>query len=315
MLITPGIAVRQPTYLWIMKKLLLIGSLLIVFILFYIWHHALTKPEQAREPSVKLYLHQKDQVLDLKLEDYIIGTVAAEMPASFGMEALKAQAVCARTYAVKKIIEQHPYPRQADLSDDINCCQAFCDISDRHISEENLARIKNAVRETRGEIILYDSLPIDALYHSCCGGKTDSSWGSSVHLAYLKPVKCNYCKESRHYYEKQQFPNRQLAALVGENKSRLEIKILSFSPGGRANQISINGKKIWASELRRQLNLPSQWLSFEVGRQQTEITTHGYGHGLGMCQYGANGMAKRGYRYKEILDHYYQDIQIYKLPF
>jgi stage II sporulation protein D len=275
-----------------MKKKLLITGLLFVFIL-SIWRYTVTKPEPVPEPFVKLYLHQKNEVVDLQMETYIIGTVAAEMPASFGMEALKAQAVCARTYAVKKISEKHPYPRQADLSDDINCCQAFCDLAEHHLNPENLARIKTAVQETRGEIMLYDSRPIDALYHSCCGGRTDSAWGSSSQLAYLKPVKCNHCQESRHFYEKHQFPNHQLAALGGDNKQSLEIKILSFTPGGRANQISINGKKIWASELRRQFNLPSQWLSFKVGRQQTEITTRGYGHGIGLCQYGANGMAKK----------------------
>lgn len=298
-----------------MKKILLIVSLLLVFICSYLWHNSHTKLEKAPQPLVKLYLHQKNEVIDLYLEDYIIGTVAAEMPASFEIEALKAQAVCARTYALKKIIDRHPYPRQADLSDDINSCQAFCDISARNISAENLKRIKTAVEETRGEIMLYDSRPIDALYHSCCGGKTDSSWGNSVHLDYLKAVKCKYCKESPHYFERHQIPNSQLAALVGGKVKYLDIRIISTSPAGRANQISINGKKIWASDLRRQLNLPSQWLSFKVGSQQTEITTRGYGHGLGMCQYGANGMAKRGHNYKDILNHYYQDIQIYKLPY
>ena len=298
-----------------MKKILLIVSLLLVFICSYLWHNSHTKLEKAPQPLVKLYLHQKNEVIDLYLEDYIIGTVAAEMPASFEIEALKAQAVCARTYALKKIIDRHPYPRQADLSDDINSCQAFCDISARNISAENLKRIKTAVEETRGEIMLYDSRPIDALYHSCCGGKTDSSWGNSVHLDYLKAVKCKYCKESPHYFERHQIPNSQLAALVGGKVKYPDIRIISTSPAGRANQISINGKKIWASDLRRQLNLPSQWLSFKVGSQQTEITTRGYGHGLGMCQYGANGMAKRGHNYKDILNHYYQDIQIYKLPY
>jgi len=298
-----------------MKKILLIISLLLVFICSYLWHNSHPKTEKAPEPLVNLYLHEKNEVVDLYLEDYIIGTVAAEMPASFEIEALKAQAVCARTYALKKIIDRHPYPRQADLSDDINSCQAFCDISARNISADNLKRIKTAVKETRGEIMLYNSSPIDALYHSCCGGKTDSSWGNSVHLDYLKAVKCKYCKESSHYYEKHQVSNRQLAALAGGKGNDLDIKILSFSPAGRANQISINGKKVWASDLRRQLNLPSQWLSFKVGPQQTVITTRGYGHGLGMCQYGANGMAKRGHGYKDILNHYYQDIQIYKLPY
>ncbi|MDD3895275.1 MAG: stage II sporulation protein D [Syntrophomonadaceae bacterium] len=298
-----------------MKKILLIVGLLLVFILSYLWRNSHVKPEKATEPYVKLYLHQKGEVMDLYLEDYIIGTVAAEMPASFALEALKAQAVCARTYAIKKIIDQHPYPRQADLSDDINCCQAFCDISTHNIGPDNLKRIKTAVKETRGEIMLYDSRPIDALYHSCCGGKTDNSWGGSVHLNYLKEVKCKYCTQSPHYYEKHHFPNSRLAALAGGKDKTLDIRILSTSPAGRANQISINGKKIWASDLRRKLNLPSQWLSFKVGPQQTEITTRGYGHGLGMCQYGANGMAKRGKSYEDILHHYYQDIQIYKLPY
>lgn len=289
--------------------------LLLVFAASYMWQHSVEKQEKTTEPFVKLYLHEKDQVTELYLEDYLIGTVAAEMPASFDMEALKAQAVCARTYAIRKIIDHHPYPRQANLSDDINSCQAFCDVSSRQISPENLKRIETAVKSTRGEVMLYDSYPIDALYHSCCGGKTDSSWGGSAPLPYLQAVKCKYCQHSSHYSEKHQIPNQRLAALVGGKNNKLEIKILSTSPGGRANQISINGQKIWASDLRRQLNLPSQWMTFKVGSQQTEITTRGYGHGLGMCQYGADGLGKRGRDYKEILNYYYQDIQIYKLPY
>lgn len=281
----------------------------------YIWQNSEHKTESVKEPGVQLYLHNKDEVISLTLENYIVGTVAAEMPASFGMEALKAQAVCARTYAIKKIIDQHPYPRGANLSDDITCCQAFCDISSQDISQSALNRVKAAVEATRGEIILYNSRPIDALYYSCCGGKTDSSWGNAPGLDYLKVVKCEYCKDSPHYLEKHQVKNSVLAALVGSSDKNLEIRILSTSPGGRANQISINGKKIWASDLRQQLGLPSQWLSFQIGRQQTEITTRGYGHGLGMCQYGANGMAKCGKDYKQIINHYYQDIEIYKLPY
>ena len=289
--------------------------LFLAFILAYIWQNSQHKTEHVKEPGVQLYLHEKDEVIRLTLENYIIGTVAAEMPASFEMEALKAQAVCARTYALKKIIDQHPYPRGANLSDDINCCQAFSDISSLNISQSALDRVKEAVKATRGEIILYDSRPIDALYHSCCGGKTDSSWGNAPGLNYLKAVKCGYCKDSSHYLEKHQVKNSVLAALVGGSDKNLDIRILSTSPGGRANQISINGKKIWASDLRQKLGLPSQWLSFQIGRQQTEITTRGYGHGLGMCQYGANGMAKSGKSYKQILNHYYQDIEIYKLPY
>jgi len=299
----------------IMKKVLLIGMLFLAFILAYIWQNSEHKKEQVREPTVHLYLHEKDEVISLTLEDYIIGTVAAEMPASFEMEALKAQAVCARTYALKKVIDQRPYPRGANLSDDINSCQAFSDISSQNISQTALERVKTAVKATRGEVMLYNSRPIDALYHSCCGGKTDSSWGNAPGLNYLKAGKCGYCKDSPHYLEKHQVKNSVLAALVGSSDKNLDIRILSTSPGGRANQISINGKKIWAADLRQKLGLPSQWVSFQIGRQQTEITTRGYGHGLGMCQYGANGMAESGKRYKQILNHYYQGIQIYKLPY
>ena len=95
----------------------------------------------------------------------------------------------------------------------------------------------------------------------------------------------------------------------------MKIKILSRSPGGRANQISINGKTIYAANMRQQLNLPSQWMSFHIHDKQTEITTRGYGHGIGLCQYGANGMAIQGKNYRQILNKYYHNIDIYKLPY
>jgi len=314
-----GIAVRNLSYLLFMRKYLwiIIIMLFMAFLLAYLWQNLDHQTEQIKEPSVALYLHEKNEVISLAMENYIIGTVAAEMPASFEMEALKAQAVCARTYALKKLIDQHPYPRGADLSDDINSCQAFRDLfsSDQAISDSALARVKMAVKATRGEIILYQSRPIDALYYSCCGGKTDRSWGNAPGLDYLKVVTCRYCKASPHYLETRQVLNSTLAALVGSHDKNLDIQILSTSPGGRANQISINGKKIWASDLRQKLGLPSQWLSFHQGHQQTAITTRGYGHGLGLCQYGANGMAKQGKSYQQILNYYYKDIELYKLPY
>jgi len=269
------------------------------------------------EPEVRLFLHEKNELISLSLEDYIIGTVAAEMPASFDVEALKAQAVCARTYALKKLIDKHAYPQGADLSDDINVCQAFRDTNSENsgLSRPNLNRIKKAVESTRGEIILYQSQPIDALYHSCCGGRTDSGWGDAANIPYLQPVKCNYCQDSRHFSEVSQFNNATIKGLVGDHSNKLKINILSCSPAGRANQLSINGKTISAARLRRQLNLPSQWMSFHINDKQTEITTRGYGHGIGLCQYGANGMAKKGKSYQQILKKYYHDIDIYKLPY
>lgn len=300
-------------YLW---RILI---LLMICIFFYAWLQSKNNREFAdfAEPEVKLFLHDKNEVINLKLEDYILGTVAAEMPASFEMEALKAQAVCARTYALKKIIDKHPYPLGADLSDDIGACQAFRDLhaNKNALNEKYLQRVKKAVEATRGVVILYQSQPIDALYHSCCGGKTDSGWGTASNMPYLRSVNCNTCKASKHYIETWQFSNKTINQLVGDHGNKTDIKILSFSPAGRANQISINGKKIAAVRLRQQLNLPSQWLSFHSAQNQTEIVTRGYGHGIGLCQYGANGMAQAGKNYRQILKKYYQDIALYKLPY
>ena len=120
------------------------------------------------QPRINLYLHEQDRIVVLELEDYIKGTVAAEMPASFEIEALKAQAVCARTYAMKKIINHTVYPQGADLSDDISTCQAFISYKDFAPTNPDradlLKRINEAVESTRGEVMIYNSQLIDALY-------------------------------------------------------------------------------------------------------------------------------------------------------
>lgn len=295
--------------------------LILVFIsvLFYAWVQSRDRVNSNDfiQPEIRLFLHEKEDVISLTLEDYIIGTVAGEMPASFELEALKAQAVCARTYALRKLIDKQPYPLGADLSDDINVCQAFRDIQseDSGLNQQNIDRVRKAVEATRGEIMIYQSQPIDALYHSCCGGRTDSSWGNASNIPYLRSVKCDYCQDSGHFCEISQFNNETINRLVGDHGNKLEIKIISRSPGGRVNQLSINGKPIYAANMRQQLNLPSQWMSFRIHDKQTEITTHGYGHGIGMCQYGANGLAKQGKDYQQILKKYYHDVDIYKLPY
>lgn len=268
---------------------------------------------QVAEPQIELYLHQKNKTITLSLEEYIIGTVAAEMPASFAMEALQAQAVCARTYALKKLIEKHPYPLGADLSDDINSCQAFREVFSypNRMNEQNLERVERAVNSTRGEVLLYKDQPIDALYHSTCGGKTETAES----VPYLRSVKCTYCRSSPHYYEESKFNNETINHIVGDRGHQLNIQIMSKTSSGRINEITINGKKIYAAKLRRELDLPSQWLTFRNFDNQTQINSRGYGHGLGLCQYGANGMANKGKNYKQILQHYYHDVDLYKIPY
>jgi stage II sporulation protein D len=256
----------------------------------------------------------------MNMEEYIKGTVAAEMPASFEMEALKAQAVCARTYAIKKLMTNPSYPDGADLSDDVNSCQAFVELQNfapaNPARAELLKRISEAVDATRGEIILYNGQPIDALYCSTCGGYTESSeavWGGKVD--YLRSVECDDCKESPHYEEDTTISNEIINKVVNDKGKSLKIKVLSRTPGGRPQKIKINKHEIDASVLRKALNLTSSWMEFETSATSTIIHTRGYGHGVGMCQWGANGMAQRGQDYHQILEKYYQGISFYKLPY
>lgn len=300
------------------RKIAATMALIIMAGLIGVYFHG--RPSKTGQPMIQLYLHQHDKVIAMELEEYIVGTVAAEMPATFEIEALKAQAVCARTYALKKIISNTPYPDGADLSDDIAACQAFVSPSDFAPANpdraELLDKIEEAVKSTRGEILLYDSQPIDALYCSTCGGRTESAsavWGGKI--SYLQPVKCNDCVQSQHYHEEIELANSSILRLVGGNDTQLKIKVLSRTPGGRAQKIDINGRAIDATALRQKLGLPSTWIEFHTSAQTTTITSRGYGHGVGLCQFGANGMAERGKDYRQILQRYYQGVTFYNLGY
>ena len=283
--------------------------------------HKIPEPQTVyKEPCIKLYLHQEDKIIELLLEDYIIGTVAAEMPASFEIEALKAQAVCARTYALRKLLENKKYPGGANLSDDINTCQAYISKEEfyrRHPGYKDLyKKMKEAAGQTRGEIMMYHDEPIDALYHSTCGGRTESAVNVSNDVPYLRSVKCRYCKESHYYESVQVFSTQDFAKSLGiNNNSRPQVQISENTPTGRVKKIHVNNKELSGEKLRYVLGLPSTWCIFKVNESRVEIKSRGYGHGLGLCQYGANGMAREGKTYHEILKHYYQDIKFSRLKY
>jgi stage II sporulation protein D len=276
-------------------------------------------PPIYNQPEIKLYRSEYQKVITLPMEDYITGTVAAEMPASFNDEALKAQAVCARTYAFRKLLEHKPYPQQADLSDDINSCQAFIsqeEFYQRHGSKALYQKVQQAVKATRGEIMLYQGEPIDALYHSTCGGKTESAadlWGQDV--PYLRSVKCRYCSQSRHYASVQVFSVQELNRSLDTTGSRPIFKITDNTSSGRIKKVLINGKELSGEKLRQLLGLPSTWCGFKVNASRVEIHSRGYGHGLGLCQYGAGGMAEEGKDYHQILKHYYQGVEFSTLNY
>jgi stage II sporulation protein D len=288
---------------------------------YIIWRTAHPKP-QFEEPKIKLYLHEENITVDLEIEEYITGTVAAEMPASFEIEALKAQAVAARSYTLCKLSNGVQYPKGAQLSDDINSCQAYVSQeefqkSHPYKTKELWTRVSQAVKETRGEVLIYNGEPIDALYHSTCGGRTVSAleaWGKDI--PYLQSVSCEFCKDSKNYNTTQLYkysdmePNFQ--NLIGK---RPVVRILETTSSGRLKKLQINQNFFSAENFRQELKLPSTWLKINAGPEGLIINSRGYGHGVGMCQYGANGMAKAGQNYQQILHKYYQQVDLYKINY
>lgn len=285
--------------------------------------HKYKNYELSEEPYIKLYLSAEDRVIELGMEEYLLGTVAAEMPAGFGLEALKAQAVCARTYAVRKIVEGRSYPGGAQLSDDINSCQAYvspAEFARRNPSNhrELWAKIEAAVTATRGVVMVYRDQPIDALYHSTCGGKTESALATTgKDVPYLRSVDCAYCQASRYYQTQQVFSLQDLKPLLKEAPpvNKISLKVVSRTGSGRVSRLELNGHSIYAETMRRTLGLPSTWWNFMLENGSLIINSRGYGHGMGLCQYGAGGMASQGKSYKQILRHYYQHIELLSLEY
>jgi len=269
-------------------------------------------------PMLTVYRSQTGQVEQLDLEEYIVGVVAAEMPASFEQEALKAQAICARTYALRKLMEGKSYPLKADLSDDINTCQGYVNQADfaqlhPYQSAEWWSKVQQAVEDTRGEVILHDNQLIDALYHSTCGGQTASALEAFGHeVAYLQSIRCDYCKSSKKYKTEQVLAWQEVAAVSGKGNS---VQVMATTSSGRIKEVKVNDKTMSGPAFRQAFALPSTWCTISIHKQGVTIVSRGYGHGVGLCQYGAQGMALQGKKYHQILSHYYPRTRIYKLPY
>ncbi|MEG2148549.1 MAG: stage II sporulation protein D [Clostridiales bacterium] len=255
----------------------------------------------------------KHEIMDL--ETYIIGVLSGEVPPSFEKSALEAQAVVARTYTLSVL------NNGGELCDFYGHCQAYCDaetLKQRWGSEfeKNYQRYFLAVQETAGLIVTYDNKLAKTFFHSTCGGKTASSqevWGEN--LAYLQSVDCSWDKDAPRYQERikvkiSELPNRLGIENVAVSSGNIIPSLISVTHSGRVETVSFGGEKIKATDFRKKLQLNSTNFSFAPEDGNLLIDTHGYGHGVGLCQYGANGMAKEGYNYEDIIKHYYQGVDI-----
>lgn len=270
---------------------------------------AVTPPATSQEQQVTVY-RSNGSVITLSMSDYLIGVVGAEMPASFPLEALKAQAVVARTYALKRISSGQK------LTDTVST-QAYKDNNQlRREWQGNFDtyynKIKLAVTSTNNMTIKYNGTYIDAVYHSTSNGRTEDAvhvWGNSV--PYLKSVESSWDKNASSYLRTEEKELSVLLTLLGIDLSdESSIEIVSRNASGRVSSIRIGNKNYSGVELRNLLGLRSADFDLEVQNNKVIITTRGYGHGVGMSQYGAKGMAENGYNYQQILRHYYQGINL-----
>ena len=285
----------------------------------------------SRGKPLAVYNAPDGKIVEMPLEDYVIGVVAAEMPASFEMEALKAQAVAARTFALRRIGgyggSRCSY-KGADVCTDSACCQSFRDaeqLKKRWGSDAQYyyARVSEAVLATAGMMIFYDGEPIEALYHSTAGGVTeDSAHVFASARPYLVSVPSPGEESAAHYKDRAEFTRKRFAELLNAafkkanlstKKLESQMSILSRFESGRVEYIMVGAVKATGREFRKALELKSANFTLTIRPDTVIVDTIGYGHGVGMSQYGANAMAKAGADYVEILTHYYTGAEVVKM--
>ncbi len=253
---------------------------------------------------------------EVPLEKYVLGVVAGEMPASFNIEALKAQAVASRTYVLKKAESNKEYDVEDSTTNQVY-------IDDNKMKEkwqnnyaELLKKIKKAVDDTKGEVLLYGNELIDAMFFSTSNGYTENSddvFSSS--LPYLVSVESNWDKtESPVFASTKEVTKKEFLFNLGLSDSNtIDVTSIERTKTGRVKNITINKKVFKGTKIRSIFGLKSTSFTINIKNDVVTFNVNGYGHGVGMSQYGANGMAKEGYNYKEILKYYYQNSDIKKI--
>lgn len=264
-----------------------------------------------------------DSVTEMTFSDYLQGVLRAEMPASFAEDALCAQAVAARTYTYYKMSSGGNHGDTADICTDHTCCQAFL-AKDRAAenwgknAERYEAKIENAVSATDGQVMLYGGAPILAVFHSSSAGETWNSgevWAQD--LPYLQSVSSPEGEGVPNYYStveltEAEFREKFLAArpeadLSGPASGWIRDPVMD---GVHVESVTIGGVAVSGPSVRSIFGLRSASFTAEAGDGKITFYVTGYGHGVGMSQYGANAMAEAGSTWREILEHYYTGVTI-----
>ena len=274
--------------------------------------------------KIKLLHHDTNEVEEVDLEEYIVHVVSAEMPVDFEPEALKAQAIVARTYTMYKT--KNPKHDNADICDDSACCQAWISKEKRFErweedkAQANWDKISKCVNDTKGKIITYNNEPINAFFHANSGGTTEipgEVWGGS-NLPYLQVVTTAGEEGYTQYSSEVALKYDELLSKLKEKYSDIsidfnnndDIKILEYTESGRVKTIKFGNHNLSGVETRTLLGLKSTNFEFEKKDGTITFKVIGYGHGVGMSQTGADSLAKQGKNAEEIVKHFYKDVEI-----
>lgn len=279
---------------------------------------------------VTVYKSKENRIETIDCYNYICGVVAAEMPASYEAEALKAQTVAAFTYMLNKIYYAKENPDAdnghsgAFVCDDYNHCKAYLPQADliknwgESYYNKMYSKIESAVYDVLGKTITYNDKPINAVFHAVSCGKTASAlevWGSDI--AYLKSVDCSFDKSSQDgisylILTKKEFSDvfyEELGVILPSDDNAW-IGEINYHPSGIVDTINIGGTMYEGTHIRKLFSLKSAAFDIEISNNKIKFNVYGYGHGVGMSQNGANELAKQGYDYASILEYFYTDVKI-----
>lgn len=306
-----------------MKKIILF-TIILIFIPFFIVNIlGINKIEEIElkyinNINVRVKRLSTNEIQIVPLEEYIVGVLAGEMPVYFELEALKAQAVASRSYVLKRL--EYNKDSEYDVVDSV-LNQVYLD--DNYLKEAwekdyvvNINKLRTAVNETIDEYLEYDGKIIDALFFSTSNGYTeDASVVFNLELPYLKSVESKWDAQTSSVFNSQKTVSLQefYEKLGLEYKSELSFNVLERSDTNRIIKLEINGNMLNATDVYNKLGLRSTDFNLTQVGTNIVIDTKGYGHGVGMSQYGALGMAKEGYNYMQILEYYYSGAEIKKI--
>lgn len=276
---------------------------------------------------ITLYRHATDSVEEIELEKYLEGVLSAEMPAKFDIEALKAQAVASRTYVISKLISGNKIHDIAHVCDTIHS-QAYIDESmyDQKFGskkDEYIKKIRDAIDETSGEVLYYDGeIAKNALYFAISSGQTEnSSEVFSFDEPYLKSVDSLFDQDAPNVTKEYMFSEEEFVNRINNEYSNANVKkyddveILEYTESGSIYRIKLGNEIIRGLDFRYLFELNSSNIEMKKNGDKIFMNVRGYGHGVGLSQWGAGKMAELGYKYDEILKHYYSDIEIKKASF